>query len=57
MKKKKSLVVPTYAVQNGIVKVLEGEKIVEKQVKTGIKNNGYVEILEGLKEGDKVVLP
>ncbi len=55
--KKESLVIPAYAVQNGIVKVLEGKKIVEKQIRTGIKNNGYIEVLEGLKEGDKVILP
>ena len=32
------------------------EKLVETEVKTGLKNDKEVEILEGLKEGDKVAV-
>lgn len=38
------------------VKVLNGNKLEEKQVKTGIDNKIKIEVLSGLNEGDKVVL-
>jgi len=37
-------------------RVLDNEEIVEKEVKTGLKNSyGDVEIVEGISEGDKVI--
>jgi len=59
-KKENTLYVPYRAIiyKEGkkIVRVLEGEKIKEIEVETGIKNvKGEIEILSGLEEGDKVI--
>lgn len=35
--------------------VVEGEKAVQRKVKTGIQDNTSIEITEGLKEGEKVI--
>jgi HlyD family secretion protein len=61
-KRENVIIIPQRAVvsQNGdkIVKILEGEKIREVKVKTGLRgSDGNVEIIEGVKEGEKVVLP
>jgi HlyD family secretion protein len=55
------ITIPQRAVisQNGdkIVKILEGENIKEKKVKTGLRgSDGDIEIIEGIKEGDKVIV-
>ncbi|WP_162862611.1 efflux RND transporter periplasmic adaptor subunit [Acetivibrio cellulolyticus] len=47
---------PLKAVDNNTVKVKEGNKTVERDVKTGIKTKEYIEILEGLKPDDQVVI-
>jgi multidrug efflux pump subunit AcrA (membrane-fusion protein) len=47
---------PLKAVDNNTVKVKEGDKTVERKVKTGIKTKEYVEILEGLKPDEQVVV-
>lgn len=59
-KKENVLYVPQRAVvsKDGkkIVRTLDDEKIIEKEVITGLKgNNGEVEILSGLKEGDAII--
>ena len=38
------------------VLVIDGKKIVERVVKTGIRSQDKVEILTGLKSGDRIVL-
>ena len=58
--KENVLLIPQRAVltKNGqkIVRVLEGEKIKEVKVETGIRGSeGEIEILSGLNEGDKVI--
>ncbi len=55
-----AIIVPQRAVivKEGIktVKILEGEKISEKEVKTGLRgSDGNIEIIEGVKEGDKII--
>jgi HlyD family secretion protein len=35
--------------------VVEGEKVVRKQVSTGIQDGTYIQIVSGLNEGEKVV--
>lgn len=47
---------PSNAVDNNTVKVKEGDKTVERKVKTGIKTKEYIEILEGLKPDEQVVI-
>ncbi len=56
--RKNVLAVPQRAVENGEVKILiEGGKVVEKQVKTGLKGDGsMLEIKSGISQGDKVIL-
>lgn len=40
-----------------IVQVIENEKIVEKQVQTGLRgSDGSIEIISGINEGDKIVV-
>lgn len=57
---KNVLAIPTTAISSqkgrSFVKVMEGEKIVEKEVKIGIRNDVYTEIKEGLQEGEEVVV-
>jgi len=38
------------------VKKLQNNKVIEVEVKTGLRQNGYVEILNGLSEGDQVII-
>lgn len=38
-----------------IVKVLEGDRVVERSVRIGLNNRVQAEVLEGLREGDKVI--
>ena len=48
--------VPTSALlQGGRVLVLDGERLVERSVKTGVANWEHTEITSGLAAGDKVV--
>lgn len=56
-----ALFVPISAVQKKdnkkIVQVLDGKKVIDKEVVTGIKNNmGMIEIVSGLLQNDQVVL-
>ncbi len=57
---KNVLAIPTTAIstqkEKFFVKVMEGEKVVEKEVKTGIRNDVYTEIQEGLQEGEEIVV-
>lgn len=49
--------VPTSAIAEGaMVLVLEGGRLVERAVKTGLRNWQYTEILSGLAAGDRVVV-
>lgn len=56
-RKEDCLRIPTGAVAQGKVQVLEDGKPVEREVKAGLSGNGYTEITEGLQESDQVVLP
>ncbi len=48
--------IPTSALfQNNQVLVVEGDKLVEREVETGLRNWDYVEIVGGLSEGEVVV--
>ena len=47
--------IPVSAVRGNKVTVLEGNKKVEKEIETGIKNKDYIEVLSGLSEKDKIV--
>jgi len=49
---KKGLLSPE---SRSVVFVVEGERAVERSVKTGIANTQYFELKEGLKAGDKVL--
>ena len=55
-----SLIIPIEALKfvdgKTVVYKVVKEKLVETEVKTGLKNDKEVEILEGLKEGDKVAV-
>lgn len=56
-----TLLVPVSAIQNKnnkkIVQVLEGERVVDREITTGIKNDlGMIEITSGLSEGEQVVV-
>jgi len=42
--------------EGGKVLVVDGGRLAEKKVGTGIKNWNFVEITEGLSEGDPVVI-
>lgn len=59
--RKNVLTVPTSAItrERGerYVTVLEGEKKIQRKVKTGWKDNGSTEIISGLKEGEQVFIP
>ncbi len=49
--------IPTYALLEGNrVLVVEGEKLVERTVETGLHNWQYTEVTSGLSEGDRVVV-
>ncbi|MCB9891501.1 MAG: efflux RND transporter periplasmic adaptor subunit [Planctomycetes bacterium] len=49
--------VPTFALLEGDrVLVVEGDHLVERTLKTGMRNWDFVEVLDGLREGDDVVL-
>jgi HlyD family secretion protein len=49
--------VPSYALlQGGRVLVVEGERLAERRVGTGLRNWQFVEITEGLSEGEAVVV-
>ena len=37
------------------VYVINGDRVEQRQVSTGLENDGQIEILSGLKEGDTVV--
>jgi macrolide-specific efflux system membrane fusion protein len=58
--RKNVLTVPTSAItrERGerYVTVLEGEKKIQRKVKTGWKDNGSTEIISGLKEGEQVLI-
>ncbi len=49
------MMVPANAVHSNKVKVLEGSKVVEKEVEIGIKNKKYIEIISGISEDDKII--
>lgn len=59
-KKENVLYLPYYVVKerNGekYVQILEGEKIKEKVIKTGLEGETMIEIVEGLAEGEKVIV-
>ena len=38
------------------VKVLEGEKVVSRTVRTGVNDNVHVQVLDGVQEGDTVII-
>jgi len=53
----KALRIPTYAILEGNrVLVVEGGKLVSRQVTTGLRNWEFTEITDGLSEGDAVVV-
>ena len=60
--KENVLIIPYHAIseisnKKAVVKILEGENIIEKEIKLGIKgDDGMVEIFSGLEEGEKVVV-
>lgn len=55
--KKDVLRIPTYALMEGNrVLVVNGEHLLEGQMKPGLKNWEYVEVLGGLKEGDLIAV-
>jgi macrolide-specific efflux system membrane fusion protein len=58
--RKNVLTVPTSAItrERGerYVTVLEGEKKIQRKIKTGWKDNGSTEIISGLKEGEQVLI-
>jgi RND family efflux transporter MFP subunit len=51
------VLVPTEAVQDGVVYRLEGDRLRRTSVKTGIRGTRAIEITEGLDEGAVVVSP
>lgn len=53
--KRNTLFVSTDLVYDNKVYVLNGTKVEERIVLTGIQNNQYTEILEGLSEGERVI--
>jgi macrolide-specific efflux system membrane fusion protein len=57
---KDALVVPLGAIQRqgrkSTIKVQEGSKIIEREVRLGVSNRTHVQVLEGLKEGEKIVI-
>ena len=59
--RKNVLAVPTNAItrERGerYVTVIEGEKRIQRKVKSGWKDNGLTEIVDGLKEGEQVLIP
>ena len=50
------LTVPTSAVANGVVRVLDGDTLVRTRVTTGLVGRASVEVSDGLVAGDVVVL-
>lgn len=54
--KENCLRVPSSAVNNGAVQLVQDGKTTEVPVTTGISGGGYTEILDGLSEGDTVLL-
>jgi len=54
---RQALLVPSKAVLEGdIVFVAQGDKAVERRVRTGIRQGDKVEILEGLQQGERVIV-
>ena len=57
---RKTLVLPYEAVvdtgKNSRVFVVEGDKAVPKNIKTGLESDLYVEVVQGLSKGEKVIL-
>jgi len=55
------LAVPTTAITRKrgerYVTVIEGEKKIQRKVKTGWKDNGFTEIISGLEEGEQILVP
>ena len=58
--RKNVLSVPTSAItrerEERYVTVIEGEKTIQRKVKTGWKDNGFTEIISGLKEGEQILV-
>ena len=57
---KDALVVPLGAInqreRKSFIKVQEGTKLVEREVRLGVRNRTHVQVLEGVKEGEQVVI-
>lgn len=54
-----TLLIPVSALQNNnnIVRILQGKQVVEKEVKTGLRNDdGMVEIVSGLSQGEQLII-
>lgn len=54
------LTVPTSALKKQrkhyVVSVLEGDKVVDKEIQIGLQNSQYTEVLSGLREGEAVIM-
>ncbi|MCK9478860.1 MAG: HlyD family efflux transporter periplasmic adaptor subunit [Firmicutes bacterium] len=53
--KENAMIIPTSALNGNKVSVLEGKKVVEKEVAIGVKNKKQVEVLSGLTLEDKIL--
>jgi membrane fusion protein, multidrug efflux system len=52
-----AILLPTEAVADGAIQVLENNRIIRRRVETGIRGTGRIEIRGGLNQGESVVSP
>lgn len=55
-KKQQQQPAPDRQSRKALVKVQEDSKIVEREVRLGVRNRTHVQVLEGIKEGEQVVI-
>lgn len=55
--KPNALLVPANAIQDGVVLVVEGERVHRRPVTVGIRGSRAVEVIAGLGDGDRLAIP
>jgi multidrug efflux pump subunit AcrA (membrane-fusion protein) len=55
--KPNALLIPTDAVQDSSVFVVEGDRAHRRKIKIGIRGTRMTEVLSGLKEGERIIAP